>query len=166
MRTSDTASDGKEEGKEMGDASENDDDDENDEQELLVEDEKSDEKCIKEDMERETRLHRVLLCLYGFRSMTRGLRTESFAAQFIGNGSPRLQQLLQVSVHDTDTSGLGDISHLEESWLILNSLWYEMRREKLRGIVGPDLSKEVEAYVDDSDAADGEKKDDDKDKKK
>ncbi|KAL4132957.1 hypothetical protein PRIC2_003286 [Phytophthora ramorum] len=81
------------------------------------------------EMEKESRLHRMLLCQHGLRASATLLKNDYCAATFIrGVGSSGLKDLLSVAISETPTSaGVGDISSLEESWLMLWSRWYAIR---------------------------------------
>ncbi|KAE9326313.1 hypothetical protein PF001_g2497 [Phytophthora fragariae] len=81
------------------------------------------------EMEKESRLHRMLLCQHGLRASATLLKNDYCAATFIrGVGSRGLKDLLTVAISETPTTaGVGDISSLEESWLMLWSRWYAIR---------------------------------------
>ncbi|OWZ20853.1 HECT E3 ubiquitin ligase [Phytophthora megakarya] len=81
------------------------------------------------EMEKESRIHRMLLCQHGLRASATLLKNEYCAATFIrGVGPSGLKDLLTVSISETPTTaGVGDISSLEESWLMLWSRWYKTR---------------------------------------
>ncbi|CAH0479236.1 unnamed protein product [Peronospora belbahrii] len=81
------------------------------------------------EMEKESRLHRMLLCQHGLRAAATLLKNDYCAATFIrGVGSAGLKDLLTVAISETPTTaGVGDISSLEESWLLLWSRWYSIR---------------------------------------
>lgn len=81
------------------------------------------------EMEKESRLYRMLLCQHGLRASATLLKSESCAAVFIrGVGPKGLKDLLAVAVSETPTTaGAGDIASLEESWLMLWSRWYATR---------------------------------------
>ncbi|CAI5731161.1 unnamed protein product [Hyaloperonospora brassicae] len=85
---------------------------------------------IMAEMEKESRLHRMLLCQHGLRAAASLLKNDYCAATFIrGVGSAGLKNLLMVATSDTPTTaGAGDISSLEETWLMLWSRWYAMRK--------------------------------------
>jgi hypothetical protein len=81
------------------------------------------------EMEKESRLHRMLLCQHGLRASATLLKNDYCAATFIrGVGPSGLKELLAVAISETPTTaGVGDISSLEENWLMLWSRWYAMR---------------------------------------
>ncbi|KAG6967158.1 hypothetical protein JG687_00004424 [Phytophthora cactorum] len=81
------------------------------------------------EMEKESRLHRMLLCQHGLRASATLLKNDYCAATFIrGVGPSGLKDLLTVAISETPTTaGVGDISSLEESWLMLWSRWYAIR---------------------------------------
>ncbi|GMF47997.1 unnamed protein product [Phytophthora fragariaefolia] len=81
------------------------------------------------EMEKESRLHRMLLCQHGLRASATLLKNDYCAATFIrGVGPSGLKDLLAVAISETPTTaGVGDISSLEESWLMLWSRWYAIR---------------------------------------
>ncbi|UIZ29691.1 hypothetical protein KXD40_002911 [Peronospora effusa] len=81
------------------------------------------------EMEKESRLHRMLLCQHGLRAAATLLKNDYCAATFIrGVGPTGLKDLLTVAISETPTTaGVGDISSLEESWLMLWSRWYAIR---------------------------------------
>ncbi|CEG36584.1 hect e3 ubiquitin [Plasmopara halstedii] len=81
------------------------------------------------EMEKESRLYRMLLCQHGLRASATLLRNENCATIFIrGVGPKGLKDLLAVAVSEMPTTaGVGDISSLEESWLMLWSRWYAIR---------------------------------------
>ncbi|KAG7389554.1 RING finger and SPRY domain-containing protein 1 [Phytophthora pseudosyringae] len=81
------------------------------------------------EMEKESRLHRMLLCQHGLRAAATLLKNDHCAATFIrGVGPNGLKDLLTVAISETPTTaGVGDISSLEESWLMLWSRWYAIR---------------------------------------
>uniref|UniRef100_M4C5C4 HECT-type E3 ubiquitin transferase n=1 Tax=Hyaloperonospora arabidopsidis (strain Emoy2) TaxID=559515 RepID=M4C5C4_HYAAE len=85
---------------------------------------------IMAEMEKESRLHRMLLCQHGLRAAASLLKDDHCAATFIrGVGSTGLKDLLMVAISDTPTTaGAGDISSLEETWLMLWSRWYAIRK--------------------------------------
>lgn len=81
------------------------------------------------ELEKESRLYRMLLCQHGLRASATLLKNDKCAALFIkGVGSGGLKNLLKVAISETPTTaGAGDISSLEESWLMLWSRWYAIR---------------------------------------
>ncbi|KAG1701156.1 hypothetical protein DVH05_011392 [Phytophthora capsici] len=81
------------------------------------------------EMEKESRLHRMLLCQHGLRASATLLKNDRCASTFIrGIGPSGLKDLLDVAVSETPTTtGVSDISSLEESWLMLWSRWYAIR---------------------------------------
>ncbi|DAZ95584.1 TPA: hypothetical protein N0F65_006070 [Lagenidium giganteum] len=80
------------------------------------------------EMEKESKMHRMLLCQHGLRASAMLLKDQNCAAEFIRGVGPRgLIDLLSVAVSDTPTGGLGDIASLEESWLFLWARWYAIR---------------------------------------
>lgn len=82
------------------------------------------------EMERESRLYRILLSYYGLRSSATLLKSEHCAATFVrGVGARGLMDLLTIAISETPTTaGIGDISSLEETWIALWSRWYKIRR--------------------------------------
>ncbi|RLN96945.1 hypothetical protein BBJ28_00019457, partial [Nothophytophthora sp. Chile5] len=84
---------------------------------------------ILSEMEKESRLHRMLLCQHGLRASATLLKNDHCAATLIRGVGPRgLMDLLTVAISETPTTaGVGDISSLEESWLMLWSRWYAIR---------------------------------------
>ncbi|KAK1945479.1 E3 ubiquitin-protein ligase HERC2 [Phytophthora citrophthora] len=81
------------------------------------------------EMEKESRLHRMLLCQHGLRASATLLKNDRCASTFIrGIGPSGLKDLLDVAISETPTTtGVGDIASLEESWLLLWSRWYALR---------------------------------------
>ncbi|KAF4046268.1 HECT domain-containing protein [Phytophthora infestans] len=81
------------------------------------------------EMEKESRLYRMLLCQHGLRAAATLLKNDYCAATFIrGVGPSGLKDLLMVAISETPTTaGVGDISSLEESWLMLWSRWNAIR---------------------------------------
>lgn len=84
---------------------------------------------VASEMEKESRLYRILLAYYGLRSSATLLKSEHCAATFVqGVGARGLMDLLTVAISETPTTaGIGDISSLEETWLALWSRWYKIR---------------------------------------
>ncbi|KAG2522740.1 hypothetical protein JM16_004453 [Phytophthora kernoviae] len=81
------------------------------------------------EMEKESRLQRMLLCQHGLRASATLLKNDYCAATFIRGAGPKgLKDLLTVAISEAPTtSGVGDISSLEESWLMLWARWYAIR---------------------------------------
>uniref|UniRef100_K3X887 UBA domain-containing protein n=1 Tax=Globisporangium ultimum (strain ATCC 200006 / CBS 805.95 / DAOM BR144) TaxID=431595 RepID=K3X887_GLOUD len=84
---------------------------------------------ILSEMEKESRLYRMLLCQHGLRASATLVKDSHCAATFIqGVGAHGLMNLLSVAISDTPTTaGVGDISSLEEMWLLLWSRWHAIR---------------------------------------
>lgn len=84
---------------------------------------------IVSEMEKESRLYRMLLCQHGLRAAATFLKDRHCAATFIrGIGAAGLMNLLSVAISEMPTAaGIGDISSLEEKWLVLWSRWYDIR---------------------------------------
>ncbi|EEY61198.1 HECT E3 ubiquitin ligase, putative [Phytophthora infestans T30-4] len=87
------------------------------------------------EMEKESRLYRMLLCQHGLRAAATLLKNDYCAATFIrGVGPSGLKDLLMVAISETPTTaGVGDISSLEESWLMLWSRWNAIRTDSSPG---------------------------------
>ena len=106
----------------------------------------------------EEQLNRTVLCLLGFRAVTRILREPRFSQHFIlpsndKMASSRLRKLFEIAVTRTKTSGLGDISYLEENWLFLWSRWYNMRRDHHSKLMNPEREVKSQANAGDENAA-------------
>lgn len=84
---------------------------------------------ILSEMEKESRLNRMLLCQHGLRASATLVKDSHCAATLIrGIGPQGLMNLLGIAVSDTPTTaGVGDISSLEETWLLLWSRWHSIR---------------------------------------
>ncbi|TMW58661.1 hypothetical protein Poli38472_010220 [Pythium oligandrum] len=84
---------------------------------------------VHSEMEKESKLHRMLLCQHGMRATALLLRDERAATAFIRNGgSHSLRELLKIATSETPTAGLGEIGSLEESWMFLWARWFSMRQ--------------------------------------
>ncbi|KAI9919928.1 hypothetical protein PsorP6_015892 [Peronosclerospora sorghi] len=84
---------------------------------------------VMNEMEKESRLYRILLCQHGLRAAATLLKSDYCALTFIrGVGYSGLKDLLTVAISETPTiAGVGDIASLEESWLMLWSRRYAIR---------------------------------------
>ncbi|GLE04956.1 hypothetical protein PINS_up013937 [Pythium insidiosum] len=86
---------------------------------------------VMDELEKEAKLHKMLLCQHGLRAAALLLRDENAASIFIsGSGSRGLADLLQIAISETPTAGLSEVSSLEESWLYLWSRWFQLRRSR------------------------------------
>lgn len=84
---------------------------------------------IMSELEKESRLFRMLLCQHGLRASAALVKDSHCAATLIrGAGSHGLMDLLSIAISDPPTTaGVGDISSLEETWLLLWSRWHSIR---------------------------------------
>lgn len=84
---------------------------------------------IASELEKESRLFRMLLCQHGLRASAALVKDSHAAATLIrGAGAHGLMDLLNIAVSDSPaTSALGDIASLEETWLLLWARWHSLR---------------------------------------
>ncbi|TYZ67026.1 hypothetical protein PybrP1_011696 [[Pythium] brassicae (nom. inval.)] len=84
---------------------------------------------IASELEKESRLFRMLLCQHGLRASAALVKDSHCAATLIRGAGPRgLMDLLSIAISDTPaTAGIGDISSLEETWLLLWARWHSIR---------------------------------------